>query len=193
MELHAGDGKQEVDHVGGIAKVSIEKAVASGLSFSNSEEMVDYLDNKFKDSASPTYYIKDIDARKLDKLRARARANKYETLQRSNKFQVIVFRSNSGNLRAAPRLCLCEQCNVNYGDCHLFSDFQLSVIELNKKNLQHGNKEERDHSSLNNLNNFIIENTFVAVAADELPPDSNWFMKVVQRKCVQNVQRKCYR
>ena len=39
---------------------------------------------------------------------------------------------------------------------------------------------------LNNLNNFIIENTFVAVAADELLPDSNWFIKVVQRKCVSN-------
>ena len=25
---------------------------------------------------------------------------------------------------------------------------------------------------------------FVAVAADELSPDSNWFIKIVQRKCV---------
>ena len=24
---------------------------------------------------------------------------------------------------------------------------------------------------------------FVAVAADELSPDSNWFIKVIQRKC----------
>ena len=42
----AGHSKGKVDHVGGTAKVSIQKAVASGLSFSNSEEMVDYLDNK---------------------------------------------------------------------------------------------------------------------------------------------------
>ena len=90
MELHAGHGKQEVDHVGGIAKMSIRKTVASGLSFSNSEEMVDYIDNKFKDSPSPTYYFKEIDAKKLDKVRTRARANKYETLQGSNIFQVIV-------------------------------------------------------------------------------------------------------
>ena len=34
--------------------------------------------------------------------------------------------------------------------------------------------------------NFIIENMFVAVAADELLPDSNWFIKIVQRKCVNN-------
>ena len=73
-----------------------------------------------------------------------------------------------------------------------FRDFQLSVTELNKKNLQHGNNEERGLSSLNNLNNFIIKNMFGNVAADELLPDSNWFMKVVQRKCVKNVQRKCY-
>ena len=76
---------------------------------------------------------------------------KYETLQGSNnKFQVIVFRSNSDNLRAAPRLCLCKQCKVNYGDCDLFSDFPLSVIELNRENLRHGNNEERNLSSLNN-------------------------------------------
>ena len=41
--------------------------------------MVGYLDNKFKDSTSK-YYFKEIDAKKLDKLHARARANKYETL-----------------------------------------------------------------------------------------------------------------
>ena len=57
---------------------------------------------------------------------------------------------------------------------------------INQKNLRHGNNEERDLSSLNNLNNFIIQNMFVAVAADELSPDSNWFIKVVQRKCVNN-------
>ena len=61
-----GHGKGEVDHAGDTAKVSIRKAVASGLSFSNSEEMVDYLDNKFKDSTSPKYYFKETDAKKLD-------------------------------------------------------------------------------------------------------------------------------
>ena len=97
-----------------------------------------------------------------------------------------MFWPNLDNLRGALRLCLCEQYKVNYEDCDLFSDFPLSVIELNQKNLWHGNNEERDLSSLNNLNNFIIENTFVAVAADELSPNSNWFIKVVQRKCVSN-------
>ena len=53
-----GHGKGEVDYLGGIAKVSIWKAITSGLSFSNSEEIVDYLGNKFKDSTSPKYYFK---------------------------------------------------------------------------------------------------------------------------------------
>ena len=107
-------------------------------------------------------------------------------LHGSYQFQVIVFWPNSDNLKAASRLRLCKQCKVNYGDCNLFSDFSLSVTELNQRNLHHGNNEERDLSSLNNLNNFIIENMFVAVAADELLPDSSWFIKVVQRKCVSN-------
>ena len=61
-----------------------------------------------------------------------------------------------------------------------------AAIKLNQKSLRHGNNEERDLSSLNDLNNFVIENTFVAVAADELLLDSNWIIKVVQRKCVSN-------
>ena len=97
-----------------------------------------------------------------------------------------MFLPNSDNLRAAPRLHLCEQCKVNYGDCYLFSDFPLSAVELNQKNLQHGNNEKRDLSSLKNLNHFIIENTFVNVVADEPSPDSHWFIKVVQRKCLSN-------
>ena len=87
----AGQCKGEVDHAGGIAKVSIRKAVASGLTFSNSEEMVDYSDNKFKDNTSTKYYFKEIDAKKLDELRARARANKYETLKDLTNFKLLCF------------------------------------------------------------------------------------------------------
>ena len=84
------------------------------------------------------------------------------------------------------QVCAFVNSKVNYGDCALFSDFPLYIIELNQKNLRHGINEERYLSSLSNLNNLIIENTFVTSAADELSPDSNWFIKVVQRKCVRN-------
>ena len=85
-----------------------------------------------------------------------------------------MFKPNTDNQshEAIPHLCLCES-KVNYGDGDLFSDFQLSVAELNQKNLQHGNNEERELLSLNKLSNFTIENTFVAVATDELSPDFN--------------------
>ena len=73
------------------------------------------------------------------------------------------------------------------GDDYSCADLsELSVTKLNQKKLWHGNNEERDLSSLNKLNNFIIENTFVAVATDEQLADSNWFIKVVQRKCMSN-------
>ena len=39
----AGHGKGEVDHVGGVAKFSIRMKVAAGGTFTNSEEMVEYL------------------------------------------------------------------------------------------------------------------------------------------------------
>ena len=124
-----------MDHLGSIAKVSIPKAVALAYIFLILNKWLDYLNNKFKESRSPKCYFKETDAKKIDELCARAKANKYETLQGSNKFHVIMFWSNSDNLRAALCLCFCEQCKVNYEDCVLFSDFPLSVIELNQKNL----------------------------------------------------------
>ena len=36
-----------VDHVGGLAKVAICQKVAAEGAFTNSDEMVDYLDDKF--------------------------------------------------------------------------------------------------------------------------------------------------
>ena len=45
----AGHGKGEEDHVGGVAKVSIRMKVAAGGTFTNSEEMVEYLQSKFSD------------------------------------------------------------------------------------------------------------------------------------------------
>ena len=50
----------KVDHVGGFAKVAICQKVAAGGDFTNSNEMVDYLEDKFKDRSNLTFYFKTI-------------------------------------------------------------------------------------------------------------------------------------
>lgn len=42
--------------------------------------MAGYLDHTFKYSKYPKYYFKEIDAKKPDKIRSRARANKHKML-----------------------------------------------------------------------------------------------------------------
>ena len=62
--------KGEVGHVGGLAKVAIRQAVASGHLFINSNEMVGYLSNKFQEKANPTYVFKEILSKELDEERS---------------------------------------------------------------------------------------------------------------------------
>ena len=50
----------KVDHVGGFAKAAIWQKVAAGGDFTNSNEMVDYLEDKFKDRSNLTFYFKTI-------------------------------------------------------------------------------------------------------------------------------------
>ena len=43
----AGHGKGEVYHVGGLAKVAIRRQIGAGSFFVNSEDMVEFLNEKF--------------------------------------------------------------------------------------------------------------------------------------------------
>ena len=53
-------GKGEVDHVGGVAKTTIQHEIAAGGFYSDAEEMVEMLRNKFREQQQPKYIIKEI-------------------------------------------------------------------------------------------------------------------------------------
>ena len=78
------------DHVGDLAKVAIHQKVAAGRAFTNSDEMVDYLDNKFKGRSDPTFCFKTIDCSVLDEERASVKLKDFETVDGSSSSHAIV-------------------------------------------------------------------------------------------------------
>ena len=59
----AGHGKGEVDHVGGIAKVAVRKEICGGEVFQTSQQIVAFLEPKFRDKECPRYHIVEIEGR----------------------------------------------------------------------------------------------------------------------------------
>ena len=76
--------------------------------------MVDYLNDRFKDSTNPEYVVKEIDCSLLEENRAAASLLAHPTIDGSSTFQVIVFKPNSDHLKAANRICVCQQCQKDY-------------------------------------------------------------------------------
>ena len=54
----AGHGKGEVDHVGGLIKVTIRQEVAAEKTFSNTNETIHCLSEKYVKIESPIYFFK---------------------------------------------------------------------------------------------------------------------------------------
>ena len=66
----SGNGKEEVDQAGGLAKIAVCQKAGAGGVFINSSEMVDLLQEKCRDYNSPKYFFKEIDCSLLDNVHA---------------------------------------------------------------------------------------------------------------------------
>ena len=117
--------KGEVDHVGGLAKTAVRRAVSSFSTFSNASDVVDFLIDKFGEIEHPKYVIKEIDYKTTDSHRDNGKFKSFHTIDGSNAFQVMVFQPGSNTVKAANRLCLCDVCNTEYGSCPLFNSYHL--------------------------------------------------------------------
>jgi len=133
----AGHGKNEVDAVGGVAKIAIRKAIAQGQSFFNSEDCIDFLMGKFGECVSPTYSVQLIDPEKLADDRKEARFQRFPTIKGSSTFQIIIFHPDSDVIKVAPSLCGCDLClSSKYGSCDNFSEHFLETGTLNRVSLR---------------------------------------------------------
>ena len=74
----------------------------------------------------------------------------------------------------------CELCISDYGSCSLFEEFQLSVQSLNKVSLRDNFLPEDISNYEGFAEDFILPDTFCAIAADNNSPDTVWFIQIIK-------------
>ena len=100
----------EVDHVRGVAKISICREIPSGNPLQDATDMVEFLKTKFCDKTNPLHNVKEIDESKVEALQAKMRLKKICSIEGSASFQVLHFKLNCDVFSAAPYLCTCDVC-----------------------------------------------------------------------------------
>ena len=148
--------------------------------------MVDYLNDRFKNSTNPEYVVKEIDCSLLEENRVTASLLAHPTIDSSSTFKIIVFKPNSNHLKAANRICICQQCQKGYGSCNIFSSYQIICHKLNKTYLRSKVTEQTTFAESNAICEFIVADSSIAIAAEESSTDSIWFIKVTKTDCMGN-------
>lgn len=100
----AGPGKNEVDHVGGIAKISVYQEIAAVTFFSDFNEKVDFL------GEVPGQYPSTV------------RLRTFKSIEGSSKPQITSFNPNSKIIKA-----LSKQL-----PCNLFGSYEMVVQDCNQ-------------------------------------------------------------
>ena len=140
------------------------------------------LQNKFEKKTSPIFFIEELNIDEIAERTLEARQKKYPTIEGSDSFQVMVFTPNSLSFRAAPHLCICDTCMHEYGSCSLFTPYQLKTVELKKIFLRSVNELICDSEDLGDgdsmSDDFLLPNTYCAVAPHKSSKESLWFIKV---------------
>ena len=145
LRIHGIDehGKSEVDHVGGIAKTTLRRQIATGKLLITAKEMVDELENHLEEKETLSYVISEITSDELEEARSKSRRILYGTVKGTSNFRAILFTPGSSTIKAAPRNCLCDLCKDQYGSCPLFKEYEIPVTYLKETSQQCWGLSER--------------------------------------------------
>lgn len=168
----------------GIAKVKVRREVAAGKNLQFAEEMVKFLSEKFSEKSNPTYDFRNITPKQLEDARKEERLKAYNTIPGSSKFQAMVFRPHQ-QMKASTRICLCQECQVEYGSCQLFKEYEIPVKHL-KQNCLRSTLEERigaeaiedDEFIDDEVTEVLIKDSIVALAAGSKSRETFYLMKI---------------
>jgi len=174
----AGHGKGEVDHVGGLAKCALRRYIGTGGVINTAADCVSFLKNKFGDNSNPTI-VKELQKERIDQARADTRLKRYPTIEGSDRFQVMVYTPNATHFKAASHLCVCDASLQEYGSCSKFCLYHLQTRELKKTYLHSKIEPPVQTDDSNSGDDFILPDTYCAVAADKTSPETVWFIKVI--------------
>ena len=137
--------------------------------------------------------ICESDAKELEAEREVCSKTVYKPITGSDLFQVMIFMPNATFFKAAPHLCLCEDCHVEYGSCFLFKKYELQSYTVNPPSLRSevlppiqpdDLSEEEIEEDENSVESFIIWDTVVAVAVPPNSVDTIWLIYVKEINCL---------
>ena len=158
-------GKGEVDHVGGIGKTPLRRAIAAGIFLDEAGEMTEYLHEKFKDKEYPQYVIDAVKEEDLEIARENGRLKLYGTINGSSNFRKILFTPFSETIKASPRICICDECKFKYGSCELFTDCFLPITHLKEGTLR---------------------SQILAISPSKSSRESIWSMKIISERVAES-------
>ena len=173
--------KHEVDHVGGIAKAALRRAIAADVFFANVSEMVEYLEEEFGDRNTPKYVVREITKLEVETSRQKASSFKYRTVQGTTTFRAILFKPNSSTIRASKRICICAKCMEDYSSCELFQEHSLQVDPVkapSRRSAALMRTTSEEESADTATNEFLPAGSVVAVAPSTTSIDPVWFMEI---------------
>ena len=175
-------GKSEVDHVGGIAKTTLRRAIAGGTVFDPDNlvpDMIEYLRAKFEDNQDPSYEITELTLEETEHERKESRKYLYGTINGTSSFRAVVFTPNSTTIRAAPRVCVCEECLKEYGSCTLFKSYELPVTLLKQSSTRSKAIQYEGGKSDTIID---LNDSFCAIAPSESSTEPVWFVKIISEE-----------
>ena len=113
--------------------------------------------------------------------RSKDKQFKYHTIDGSHAFQVAVFFPNFDFFKAAPYLCIWEECKADYPLCTIFKVYNHNVQKLNKILFRSEALPEEITGDEDNKNilEFAQIGTICAIPADEKSQDTVNFVKIV--------------
>ena len=188
----AEHGKGEVDHVGGLTKTTIRRAIASGKILKTASGMVEFLQTYLESTDKLTHKVLEISKSELDVARLAASKKGFITIDGSSLFQVMIFTPHSTHIKASPRICLCELCKLKLGSCKLFQQYDLrfqskKISTLRSDHLEKGQLLENSEGS-DVITEYLVEGTICAVAASNAYTNLIWFIKInTQRQAKEDI------
>ena len=91
-------------------------------------------------------------------------------------------------MKASPRICLCEKCQVEYGSCELFKKYDITIkhlkICLRSSFMDRIGAEalEDDEAIDNDTTEVLIKDSIVALAADTKACKTFYLMKITEEE-----------
>ena len=94
----------------------------------------------------------------------------------------MVFKPGQSCFLASPRLCICNLRSQDYGSCELFSLYQMDVHQLRNIPLRSDDLSPPEVIGEEDVDGFITQGSYVAIAAHQKSTENIWFIKVNEVK-----------